>query len=77
MLKFYYREPRCRQMLHYTVHDKMDSGLVIHNSFPETEQTKNHESVVLNAFIVAILPYVKKMREILKNPVRVCLKFYF
>lgn len=66
------RESRCRQTLHYSVHDKLESGLTAQNVFCETVPVKNCcHTLSLSDIIMAALPYIKKMKEILQNPIKV------
>lgn len=66
------RESRCRQTLHYSVHDKLESGLTAQNVFTETLPVKNScHTLSLSDIIMAVLPYIKKMKEILQKPIKV------
>lgn len=65
------RDARCRQTLNYTVHDRMDSGLMIPNNSPGSDDVKNSQPTALTDIITAILPYIKTLRDILLNPIKV------
>ncbi len=68
---FHCREARCRQLLNYTVHDKTDSGLTVQNMFSERQLPKREYSVPLSDVASVILPFIKRMKGVLQNPIRV------
>lgn len=50
-------------MLNFTVHDKIEN-IIPQNHAPEPGD-------VLNDIVKAILPFIKKLRDILRNPIKV------
>ncbi|XP_065210136.1 serine/threonine-protein phosphatase 6 regulatory subunit 3-B [Planococcus citri] len=55
-------DARCRYMLNFTVHDKIEN-IIPQNHAPEPGD-------VLNDIVKAILPFIKKLRDILRNPIK-------
>lgn len=60
-------------MLYFSVHDSAEKNNVVGNlnTFSEPPQPVHQPNVPLSDIVTAVLPFIKKLKFILENPIKV------